>query len=835
MNVEAVTPASLARLIVRTGAGTGAPVEWDHSAVRAVVAWLMRDMDWPPNHMLAGSPDVAVRLIMALRRRAISPEKWRADGRDPVVANLLEAYERFLSEMDASDAPGMVREAIRLAPHFLEKRQPTVIMWLADTHWEIDEMRLRESLAGGIPVHVEVGATPLSVAGPTGEHLPGDVLVGADPTDEVARVMGDVLTSGVPLDQIQIAVARDGRYEAEFEAASIRYGLPVAFLNGRNGASTQAGRQMRAFLQWVRSGGDQDALRRLVLLGCVPGNRSAMLALLAAFPVPVSLATNASHVVVLTEAAGRAHIPAEALHALVSFLERHRSVMEATTMTPDALWRHAVDVCQVDTDVLASSAAGRSLFGLGPSVCMPAGEVAEWLLAFLESSRDTGNADVPGAVLVVPLAAASSTLRPVTYVMGLDDSAQTPARADDLDGLPDMLVDGLARRDVPAAASMTDVLGRIRRRTMRLVVTAPRQDLDDGRVLFPHPALVALTGRSVLETSGPRPGLDGLQLEHGFHDILKQATQARLARSSAEWTPHDGLVGAQLNGATAGLLQGSPSSIERLSECPHRYFLMDVLKVRSTEERTEWLTAAERGGIVHELLRMSLEVTGSEEVRKAVLFEALDERLDAHSRLSPPPGPFALQAARQELRAMVGMVLAIDASESESFEAVAAEWPFSDVPMGAWQLSGRIDRIDRGPDGAERVVDFKTGRSSSYTASALSKLQRKLQWAIYPVVRQRLEGGPVSRSGYLFLSLKEWGTRVDMQVPTSGELDDLLSGLAARVRDGWYPQAAGSDACRYCPVAIACGDLALRAGELQGKDDADALYAAHSPGWWWSP
>lgn len=830
MNVEAVTPASLARLIVRTGAGKGAPVEWDRATVRAVVAWLMRDMDWPVNHMLAGSPDVAARLIMALRRRGMTPGRWRAEDRDSMVADLMEAYEACLTEMDATDGPGMVREAIRLAPLFLEKRGPTVIMWLAGTHWEVDEKQLLERLAEDIPVAVEVGGLEPSSPEPDASNA-GDIIIGADPVDEATRVIEDMLGSGVPLDQIQIAVARDGRYEAEFEAASIRYGVPVVFLNGRPASATPAGRQVRAILQWIRTGGDQDALRRLVIMGCVPGNQSAMLDLLAAFPMPASLAADVSRVRLLVAAAAKARIPESAVRSLVSFLERHRSVLESGTMTPDALWRHALDICRVDTDVLASAAAGRSLFGLGSTVGMAAPEVAEWLLAFLESSRDTGSEDVPGAVLVVPMAAASSTLRPVTYVMGLDDGAKTPVRSDDLDGLPDRLVAGLERGASGATTTLTDVLAGIRRQSMRVVVTAPQQDLDDGRVLFPHPALIALTGRSELEMKGPRPLLDGLELAGGYHEILKQAENARMARSSASWTAFDGMIDGQ---EATGPLRGSPSSIERLSECPHRYFLMDVLKVRPVEERTEWFTAAERGGIVHELLRLSLELPGSQEERMASLLEALDDRLEAHTRLSPAPGLFAVQAARQEIRSMVGMVLAIDAAESESFTPFDAEWPFMDVPFGDWVLSGRIDRIDRSPDGSERVVDFKTGRSSSYQASALSKLQRKLQWAIYPVVRQRLEGSTVSRSGYLFLSLKEWGTRVDMQVPTTEELESVLSELAGRVHDGWFPQAAGSDACRYCPVSIACGDLSLRAGELKEKDPEDARYSAHSAGWWWS-
>jgi len=127
-----------------------------------------------------------------------------------------------------------------------------------------------------------------------------------------------------------------------------------------------------------------------------------------------------------------------------------------------------------------------------------------------------------------------------------------------------------------------------------------------------------------------------------------------------------------------------------------------------------------------------------------------------------------------------------------------------------FRLRGRIDRIDRLPDGTYEVVDYKTGRLwLPGGTNALFAGGRQLQHALYALAAAHLlraadPAARVSRSSYYFPTRRgraERLVRPGENPDTPHVLRDLFDVLAA----GAFVHTASKVDCTYCEVKRACG------------------------------
>jgi ATP-dependent helicase/DNAse subunit B len=135
---------------------------------------------------------------------------------------------------------------------------------------------------------------------------------------------------------------------------------------------------------------------------------------------------------------------------------------------------------------------------------------------------------------------------------------------------------------------------------------------------------------------------------------------------------------------------------------------------------------------------------------------------------------------------------------------------------GELRLRGFIDRIDRGPDGRLRVIDYKAG-STTISARDLTE-GRRVQLALYALAaRDALGMGDVSGGFYWHIgpakasSLKlekfKGGVEAALQVATAHALT-----YAAAVRDGHFQPKPSPGSCPgHCPAAAFCWRYAPRA------------------------
>ena len=154
----------------------------------------------------------------------------------------------------------------------------------------------------------------------------------------------------------------------------------------------------------------------------------------------------------------------------------------------------------------------------------------------------------------------------------------------------------------------------------------------------------------------------------------------------------------------------SASSLEELARCPYRYYLHRLLGFDPPEEPEETvsLSPAGMGEIAHDILRR----VGKEAARGKGWGEvgpAARRAVARFARGNPTglPGLFRIQC-RAVLRDVERVVAREREREGTGWVVSLVEEPFTVPAVPPLPcLTGRIDRLDRGPSGAAKVVDYK--------------------------------------------------------------------------------------------------------------------------------
>ena len=119
--------------------------------------------------------------------------------------------------------------------------------------------------------------------------------------------------------------------------------------------------------------------------------------------------------------------------------------------------------------------------------------------------------------------------------------------------------------------------------------------------------------------------------------------------------------------------------------------------------------------------------------------------------------------------------------------------------MGAHTLRGRVDRVDRLPDGDYELIDYKTGPAAQRRAAARGRPARRST----PSARARRGASTSSRQSYLYVL-------DDAKVPLPAEeVDrDWITETVFEVADGILAQGfeptPSYAACSICDYRIAC-------------------------------
>ena len=118
--------------------------------------------------------------------------------------------------------------------------------------------------------------------------------------------------------------------------------------------------------------------------------------------------------------------------------------------------------------------------------------------------------------------------------------------------------------------------------------------------------------------------------------------------------------------------------------------------------------------------------------------------------------------------------------------------------LGDHTLRGRVDRVDRLPDGGYELIDYKTGRPKS-----AAQLREDVQLSLYAVGAREAWQLDASRQSYLYVLDDE-----KVPVPTEDIDQAWIAETVAEVADGILGQGfeptPSYSACSWCDFRIAC-------------------------------
>jgi DNA helicase-2/ATP-dependent DNA helicase PcrA len=227
----------------------------------------------------------------------------------------------------------------------------------------------------------------------------------------------------------------------------------------------------------------------------------------------------------------------------------------------------------------------------------------------------------------------------------------------------------------------------------------------------------------------------------------------------------------------------SASDIDTYRSCPLRYKFGRVLKIPSEQ------TLNQRFGIaVHQVLER-YHTAGHTTLEEMMgLFEACWRR-----------GGFGESEIERELHGKARKALARYHQRLEDHEAepVWFERSFS-FKLGPHHLRGRVDRVDRLPDGKHELIDYKTSRPKS-----AEQLKGDVQLSLYAVGARESWQIEAERLAYYYVL-------DDLKVPVpSAEMDpDWIATVVAEVGESIMAQrfepTPSPSVCAMCDYRIAC-------------------------------
>ncbi len=290
----------------------------------------------------------------------------------------------------------------------------------------------------------------------------------------------------------------------------------------------------------------------------------------------------------------------------------------------------------------------------------------------------------------------------------------------------------------------------------------------------------------------PSPLLRQLRLQ-GCTEVLPEPREWREFEATATTRPRP-------RGQHLPIAAISASAYEDLRRCPYRFFALRQLGLREQEEIEEEIGKREFGIWLHELLRRFHEALppGSTPAQQEQLLDRCAQ--DAARALQLDAAQFLpFQAVWPNMKSAYLRWLAERVAMGQSFEA-AEHWIERDLVD--FKLVGRIDRIDRMPDGRLMLIDYKT-EAAQKTAKRIANPFEDTQLAFYAALVEEEH----ARACYLNI-----GERGEVQVRVQKELqaacEALLDGVWSdlqRIRSGAEMPALGEgESCEHCAARGLC-------------------------------
>ncbi len=375
------------------------------------------------------------------------------------------------------------------------------------------------------------------------------------------------------------------------------------------------------------------------------------------------------------------------------------------------------------------------------------------------------------------------------------------------------------------------------------MVPGVRAPEGSGRALdLPEFGLSRVMAALGSDRRDPQPGAAAFVLREPF---LARALRQEWMREQRKWTAADGFV-LRGDSETAKALERhrpgahpySATGLQNFAECPYRFFLKNVLRMRRIDrpEPRAYLDPLTRGSLAHDVLfHVGQDLRPLAPLTPEKLEEALDivERrfrevaAELRERAAPPVDSIwrdEMAGIRAEIREVVRRFA------EERITPEAAELSFglsslrtlkdpASVPdpvtlPGGLQLRGSIDLVERLEGGELRVTDYKTGKARFAPARDWKILfgGRGLQPLLYALALEEMAGRAVPKGRLYYATVRGQFSEAEVDTGAARARNSLaafLGELDQAIRLGRFPAAPHRSGfkmeCDWCDYQGVCG------------------------------
>ncbi len=333
---------------------------------------------------------------------------------------------------------------------------------------------------------------------------------------------------------------------------------------------------------------------------------------------------------------------------------------------------------------------------------------------------------------------------------------------------------------------------------------------------------------------------------------LAGALEVVEARRSHRFTRFDGNLAA-VAGEVGRPVRTSASRLQAWARCPHQYLVQYVLGAQPVEEpeRRLMISPLDKGSLMHEILDEFVGTAIAEghgfdrwgPADRARLRRIAEEGFARYEADGRTGRDLFWRRDKGQIGADLDRFLEADSARlAQGWQPLSTEQAFVSLPVPLRSghellVGGKVDRIDRSPDGALAVLDYKTGAAHGYRGLDADHPHGRgtmLQLYLYALAAEAAfaSGRPVW-STYWFATARGGfrcvGYRVTPPVAdqVAGAIDDIVEGIAAGVFPA-HPSEPSSRSgyveCWFCtPDGLSVADR-RREWERKRLDPALAGY-----------
>jgi DNA helicase-2/ATP-dependent DNA helicase PcrA len=118
--------------------------------------------------------------------------------------------------------------------------------------------------------------------------------------------------------------------------------------------------------------------------------------------------------------------------------------------------------------------------------------------------------------------------------------------------------------------------------------------------------------------------------------------------------------------------------------------------------------------------------------------------------------------------------------------------------LGPHLLRGRVDRVDRHPDGSHELIDYKTGK-----AKTSEELREDVQLSLYQMGARESWGLETSAQSYFYVLTGE-KVPVEHSEEELERVKETVAGIAGGILKQRFDPTPSPDICRFCDYRIIC-------------------------------